>query len=62
MADRTEKRTNPFSEQSELLTPKEALLHDSVKQAEIMGDYDRMQKDLDKFSRLNPKAYMTLLD
>ena len=62
MADRTETRTNPFSGQSEFLTPKEALLHDSVKQAEMMGNYDRMQKDLDKFSRLNPKAYMTLLD
>ncbi len=62
MAGRTEKRTNPFSGQSELLTPQEGLLHDSVKQSEMMGDYDRMQKDLDKFSRLNPKAYMTLLD
>jgi hypothetical protein len=62
VAGRTEKRTNPFSGQSELLTPQEALLHDSVKQAEMMGNYDRMQKDLDKFSRLNPKAYMTLLD
>jgi len=62
MANRTEKRTNPFSGQSELLTKQEALLHDSVKQSEMMGDYNRMQKDLNKFSRLNPKAYMTLLD
>ena len=47
---------------AEMLTEEEAVLHDSVKQAEQTGDWDKMQKDLDKFSRLNPKAYMTLLD
>ena len=62
MAFRKIKRTNPFSGQSEMLTEEEAVLHDSVKQAEQIGDWDKMQKDLDKFSRLNPKAYMTLLD
>jgi len=56
------KRTNPFSGQSEMLTHDEAMLHDQVKQAEAMGEYTKMQKCLDKFSRLNPKAYMTLLD
>ena len=45
-----------------MLTDEEAVLHDSVKQAEQTGDWNKMQKDLDKFSRLNPKAYMTLLD
>ena len=62
MAFRKIKRTNPFSGQSEMLTEEEAVLHDSVKQAEQIGDWNKMQKDLDKFSRLNPKAYMTLLD
>ena len=32
------------------------------KQSEEMEEYNKMQKGLDKFSRLNPKAYMTLLD
>ena len=45
-----------------MLTDEEAVLHDSVKQAEQTGAWNKMQKDLDKFSRLNPKAYMTLLD
>jgi hypothetical protein len=45
-----------------MLTHDEAMLHDQVKQAEAMGEYTKMQKCLDKFSRLNPKAYMTLLD
>ena len=56
------KRTNPYSGESEMLTREEAMLHDIVKQAEEMQEYDKMQKALDKFSRLNPKAYMTLLD
>ena len=56
------KRTNPYSGESEMLTREEAMLHDTVKQAEEMQEYDKMQKALSKFSRLNPKAYMTLLD
>ena len=56
------KRTNPYSGKSEMLTREEAMLHDTVKQAEEMQEYDKMQKALDKFSRLNPSAYMTLLD
>ena len=62
MADRTEKRTNPFSGQSVMLTEEEALLHDSVKQSEMTGNYKQMQKDLAKFAKLNASAYMTLLD
>ena len=62
MAERTEKRTNPFSGQSVMLTEEEALLHDSVKQAEMIGNYKQMQKDLTKFAKLNASAYMTLLD
>ena len=56
------KRTNPFSQQSELLTLEEAKLYDKIKQDEINENYTDMQKGLDKFSRLNAKAYMTLLD
>ena len=56
------KRTNPYSGQSALLTLEEAKLYDKVKQDEIDEKYDSMQKGLDKFSRLNVTAYMTLLD
>ena len=62
MNDRTIKRTNPFSGQSEMLTNEEAMVYDMVKQSEEMQEYNKMQKGLDKFSRLNAKAYMTLLD
>ena len=60
--NRTIKRTNPFSGQSEMLTKTEADIHDKVKLAEAQGNYTYMQRMIDKFSRLNPKAYMTLLD
>ena len=56
------KRTNPYSGQSAYLTYTETKLHDKIKKDEIDEKYDSMQKGLDKFSRLNPKAYMTLLD
>ena len=53
---------NPYSGESEMLTKKERDLYYEIKRAEDQEDYNIMQKGLDKFSRLNPKAYMTLLD
>jgi len=62
MAEAKIKTTNPYSGQSYMLTDEEYKLYMAVKLAEIQGDGERMQKRLDKFSRLNPKAYMVLLD
>ena len=62
MTDRTHKVTNPYSGQSSILTVEEAQLYDKIKQDEMDENYEDMQKGLDKFSRLNAKAYMTLLD
>ena len=56
------KVTNPFSGQSAMLTEEENKLYLSIKLAELEERYDTMQKKLDKFSRLNVSAYMTLLD
>ena len=56
------KTTNPYSGQSELLTPEEHKVYMQVKQDEMDEKYDSMQKGLSKFSRMNPEAYMTLLD
>ena len=56
------KTTNPYSGQSEMLTPEEHRLYIEIKQAEWDEDYDTVRKGLDKFSRMNAKAYMTLLD
>ena len=54
--------TNPYSGQSAVLTPEEHKLYTEIKQAEWDEDYDTMQKGLSKFSIMNAKAYMTLLD
>jgi len=60
--ERTEERRNRFTGQREFLTKQEADIHDQVFYHEALEQWGKMQKALDKFSRLNPKAYMTLLD
>ena len=62
MDDTMIKATNPYSNQSTMLTPEEHKLYIEIKTAEMDEHYDVMQKGLDKFSRLNAKAYMILLD
>ena len=54
--------TNPYSGQSAMLTPEEHKLYTEIKTAEIDEHYDVMQKGLEKFSRMNAKAFMVLLD
>jgi|TARA_R110002073_G_scaffold186979_1_gene345638 hypothetical protein len=56
------KTTNPYSGQSTMLTDEEHKLYIDIKQAEMDEHYDVMQKGLDKFSRMNAKAFMVLLD
>ena len=60
--ERQHKAINPYSGQSEMLTKDEAELYDQIKQDEYLGNSNLVQVGLDKFSRLNAKAYMTLLD
>ena len=56
------KTINPYSGESEMLTPEEHALYTQIKQDEITENYSSMTKGISKFSRMNPKAYMTLLD
>ena len=56
------KATNPYSGESEMLTPEEHKLYIEIKQAEWDEDYDTVRKGSRKFGKLNAKAYMTLLD
>ncbi len=62
MDDTMIKTTNPYSNQSTMLTPEEHKLYIEIKTAEFDQDYNTMQKKLSKFSRLNASAYMVLLD
>ena len=61
MADKIEVH-NPYSGQSAMLTEEENKLYLSIKLAELEEKYNIMQKGLDKFSRMNPQAFMVLLD
>ena len=54
--------TNPYSGESTMLTDEEHKLYIDIKQAEVDEEYNTMQKGLDKFSRMNVKAFMILLD
>tara|TARA_B100001093_G_scaffold452456_1_gene460507 strand:- start:172 stop:357 length:186 start_codon:yes stop_codon:yes gene_type:complete len=56
------KTTNPYSGQSAMLTPEEHKLYIEIKEHERDEEYSAMQKGLDKFSRMNASAFMTLLD
>ncbi len=62
MTIRNMKATNPYSGQSAMLSEEEFALYHLIKHAEETEQYDAMQKGLDKFSRMNASAFMTLLD
>ena len=55
------KATNPYSNESTMLTPEEHKLYIEIKTAEFDEDYNTMQKKLSKFSRLNASAFRTTL-
>ena len=55
------KATNPYSGQSAMLTQDEYIVYTMVKKFEEMKEYELMQEGLSKFSKMNPKAYFTLL-
>ena len=63
------KTTNPFSGESIYLTEEEHKLYMGIRNDEMIAQetenddyYENMQKKIDKFSRLNPKAYRVLVD
>ena len=56
------KATNPYSNQSTMLTPEEHKLYIEIKEHERDEEYSAMQRKLDKFSRMNAPAFMVLLD
>ena len=60
--ERDIKVTNPTSGQSAMLTLSESIHYHMILAFEKRKEYKLMQQGLDKFSRLNPKAYRTLLD
>jgi len=54
--------TNPFSKQKVMLEPIAVAVYDCIKGAEILGEYDTVQKGLDWFIEHYPEEYGVLLD
>jgi len=54
--------TNPFSGESYELTAEELSMYDLIMGSQMMEKYDLTRKGLDWFRKVNPKAYMVLLD
>jgi hypothetical protein len=53
---------NPFSGESCMLAPEAVAVYDSLKGAEMMGDYRTVRKGLEWFRKHFPEEYMVLLD
>lgn len=53
---------NPFSGEKTILQPTAVAVYDCIKGAEMMEDYDMVQKGIDWFIEHYPKEYGVLLD
>ena len=53
---------NPFSGEYCMLAPEAVAVYDSLKGAEMMGDYRTVRKGLEWFRKHFPEEYMVLLD
>ena len=53
---------NPYTGQKALLTPEAIAVYDTIKGAEIMGQYETMEKGIAWFQANYPKEYFVLLD
>ena len=54
--------SNPFSGESCMLAPEAVAVYDTLKGAEMTGDFKTVRKGLDWFVKYFPNEYMTLLD
>jgi hypothetical protein len=54
--------TNPFSKQKVMLEPIAVAVYDCIKGAEMLGEYDTVQKGIDWFIEHYPEEYGVLLD
>jgi len=53
---------NPFSGEGVMLVPEAVAVYDSIRGAEMTGDYKTVRKGLDWFRKFFPQEYMVLLD
>ena len=53
---------NPYTGQKATLTPEAIAVYDTIKGAEMIGQYDTMEKGIAWFQANYPKEYFILLD
>jgi len=53
---------NPFSGEKVMLEPIAVAVYDCIKGAEMLEDFDIVEKGIDWFRKHYPKEYMVLLD
>jgi hypothetical protein len=53
---------NPFSGEAVELCPEAVAVYDTIKGAEMLGEYRTVRKGLDWFIKYFPREYMILLD
>jgi len=53
---------NPFTKQKAILQPTAIAVYDCIKGAEMLEDFDMVEKGLDWFREHYAKEYMVLLD
>ena len=53
---------NPYTGQKATLTPEAIAVYDTIKGAEMMGQYETMEKGIAWFQANYPKEYFVLLD
>ena len=53
---------NPFSGQKVMLEPIAVAVYDCIKGAEMLEDFDIVEKGIEWFQKHYPKEYMVLLD
>ena len=58
----TETIKNPYSGELVELSPDAIAVYDTIKGAEMLGNYDTMKKGIAWFQQYYPKEYMVLLD
>jgi hypothetical protein len=54
--------TNPFTSESVKCPPDFVAVYDTIKGAEMLGNYDTMDKGIDWARKYYPDLYMKLLD
>ena len=53
---------NPYSGEKVMLEPLAVAVYDCIKGAEMLEDYDTVEKGIEWFQKHYPKEYMVLLD